>query len=310
MDWLRDTAAPPFEQKGRDIFKDPWAARNSYIDVILNRRPENADAFFARHATHELGRDEKILGLKLMEMQRHAMLMYTSCGWFFDELSGIETTQVIQYAGRTLQLYQEIFSESIDPMFLDRLAAAKSNIPEHKDGRTIYDKFVKPAMVDRQKVAAHYALSSLFEPYPEEAKVYCYKVELEDSQTSESGRSKLVVGRVRITSEITQESGVYSAEAGVKRSLRPRGFRRSDPHPRPAFRRLHILVEIDLPRRPAEDPQQHSEDDAGGSRNRVPPALRNPCAHDAFYDGPANPAAPGLPGRRRIRPEQRPPGGI
>jgi len=138
------------------------------------------------------------------------MLMYTSCGWFFDELSGIETTQVIQYAARTLQLYEELFGESMEPMFLDRLSIAKSNIPEHKDGRVIYEKFVKPAMVDRKKVAAHYALMSLFEPYPQEAKVYCYQVQLEDSERLESGRSKLVMGRARITSEVTQESEVFS----------------------------------------------------------------------------------------------------
>src|SRR5207244_5834279 len=143
-----------------------------------------------------------------MEMQRHAMLMYTSCGWFFDDLSGIETTQVIQYAARTIQLYSEIFGESIESTFLDRLELAKSNIPEHKDGRAIYEKFVRPAMVDRQKVAAHFALISLFENPAEAAKVYCYKVQAEDLSTIESGRSTLIVGRARITSEITEDSDV------------------------------------------------------------------------------------------------------
>jgi alpha-amylase/alpha-mannosidase (GH57 family) len=210
LDWLRDTVAPRFEERGREIFRDPWRARNAYIRVILNRWPDNVDKFFAEHATRQLNEDERILALKLMEMQRHAMLMYTSCGWFFDDLSGIETTQIIQYAARTLQLYEEIFAESIETMFLDRLSLAKSNIPENQDGRVIYEKFVRPAMIDRKKVAAHYALRSLFEPYPEESKVYCYKVQLEDFQSSDAGRSKLVVGRARVTSEITQESAVYS----------------------------------------------------------------------------------------------------
>jgi len=210
FDWLRDTIASPFENKGREIFRDPWAARNEYIGVILNRCTENSEKFFAEQAAHELTQDEKVTALKLMEMQRHAMLMYTSCGWFFDELSGIETTQVIQYAARTLQLYERIFGESIEPAFLDRLSAAKSNIPEHQDGRVIYEKFVRPAMVDRKKVAGHYGLISLFEPFPEEAKVYCYKVQLEDSERLEAGRSKLAIGRARITSEITQESEILT----------------------------------------------------------------------------------------------------
>jgi hypothetical protein len=166
--------------------------------------------FFESHATHELSGQERIFALKLMEMQRHAMLMYTSCGWFFDELSGIETTQVIQYAARTLQLYEEIFGEAIEPAFLDRLEAAKSNIPENKDGRVIYEKFVRPAMVDRKKVAVHYGLMSLFEPYPDDAMVYCFKVHLEDSQRIEAGRSKLVIGRILVTSEVSHESDVLT----------------------------------------------------------------------------------------------------
>ena len=210
LDWLRDTIAPRFETKAAEIFRDPWKARNEYINVILNRWPDNVDRFFSEQASRAPSQDERLIALKLMEMQRHAMLMYTSCGWFFDELSGIETTQVIQYAARTLQLYQELFGDSLESAFLDRLELAKSNIPEHKDGRNIYEKFVRPAMIDRKKVAAHYALSSLFEAYPEEVKVYCYKVQLEDFQHNEAGRAKLVAGRARITSEITQESNILS----------------------------------------------------------------------------------------------------
>jgi hypothetical protein len=210
FNWLRDKVTPRFEDKGFDLFKDPWNARNEYIGVILTRSPDNVDEFLRGQATRDLSQHEKITALKLMEMQRHAMLMYTSCGWFFDELSGIETTQVIQYAARTLQLYEDIFGEVIEPMFLDRLESARSNIPEHKDGRVIYEKFVRPAMTDGKTVAAHYGLMSLVEPYPEEARVYCYKVRLEDSERVESGHSKFVIGTLKVDSEIVQESNVFS----------------------------------------------------------------------------------------------------
>ena len=226
LDWLRDTAAARFEVKGHELFKDPWQARNQYISVILNRMPDNVEKFFNEQATRQLNPEERIIALKLMEMQRHAMLMYTSCGWFFDELSGLETTQVIQYAARTIQLYHEIFGETIEPAFLERLELAKSNIPEYQNGRVIYEKFVRPAMVDRRKVAAHYALISLFENHPDETKVYCYRVKTEDMSSIETGRSKLVVGRAHITSEITEESddftfgsiymGNHSMNAGVR----------------------------------------------------------------------------------------------
>jgi hypothetical protein len=154
------------------------------------------------------------------------MLMYTSCGWFFDELSGIETVQVIMYAGRVLQLAQELFEnsetsilyaarqsdlphdgESLETAFLQRLAEAKSNVPEHRDGAHIYEKFVRPAFVDLKKVGAHYAISSVFHQYPDEARIYCYSVKKLDWRAFDAGRLRMIVGRARFTSEITQESG-------------------------------------------------------------------------------------------------------
>jgi len=206
LDWLRDAIAPRFEREGRKIFKDPWAAREEYISVILDRSDASVDRFLGKHAAGELTPEQKIRALQLMEIQRQAMLMYTSCGWFFDELSGIETVQVLQYAGRVVQLSRDIFGDSVEAGFLARLERAKSNVPEHKDGRTLYDKFVKPAMVDLHKVAAHYSVSALFENYGERARIYCYDVERQDFQVRTAGRTKLLLGRTRVTSGITRKT--------------------------------------------------------------------------------------------------------
>ncbi|MBC7323689.1 MAG: DUF3536 domain-containing protein, partial [Moorella sp. (in: Bacteria)] len=154
LNWLRNTAAPLYEERARQFLKDPWAARNDYITVILDRSPESLQQFLKKHAHRELGPEEQVAVLKLLEMQRHAMLMFTSCGWFFDEISGIETVQVLQYAGRVVQLARELFHSELESQFLEMLAQAKSNIAEHKDGAHIYEKFVKPAMVDLLKVGA------------------------------------------------------------------------------------------------------------------------------------------------------------
>jgi alpha-amylase/alpha-mannosidase (GH57 family) len=167
LDWLRDTLARAYEEKGRRLFRDPWAARDDYIDVILDRSPEQIARFLGRHSARDLKDAERITAFKLLELQRHAMLMYTSCGWFFDDLSGIETVQVIQYAGRAIQLSEELFGDTLEAQFLERLGRAKSNLPERGDGRQIYEKLVKPAMVDLKKVSIHYAIRSLFEPYAE-----------------------------------------------------------------------------------------------------------------------------------------------
>ena len=115
-DWRRFTNP----RRGR-FLKDPWAARDDYISVILDRSPENIAKFFGRHAPRALSEDEQVTALRLLEMQRHAMLMFTSCGWFFDEISGIETVQVIQYAARAIQLAKDLWPEDLEPGFLEIL---------------------------------------------------------------------------------------------------------------------------------------------------------------------------------------------
>jgi hypothetical protein len=210
LDWLRDAIAPRFEEEGRKIFKDPWAAREEYISVILDRSDASVEGFFARQAVGELTPEQKTRALQLMEIQRQAMLMYTSCGWFFDELSGLETVQVLQYAGRVIQLSRDLFDDSVETGFLERLEHAKSNVPEHRNGRALYDKFVKPAVLDLHKVGAHYAVSALFENYGERSRIFCYEVEREDFRVQTAGRTKLLLGRARVTSEITRKSAVVS----------------------------------------------------------------------------------------------------
>jgi alpha-amylase/alpha-mannosidase (GH57 family) len=207
LDWLRDEIAPRYEQTAARYLKDPWAARNDYIRVVLDRSAESMERFAADHFRRkQLSRPDRIAVWKLLELQRHAMLMYTSCGWFFDELSGIETVQVIQYAGRVVQLAQELFGDAIEQHFVEKLALAKSNIPENQDGGVIYSKFVKPAMVDLVKLGAHYAISSLFEKYAENTRIYCYSVSSRDYRSKRSGKMRLAFGKARFTSEITQES--------------------------------------------------------------------------------------------------------
>jgi alpha-amylase/alpha-mannosidase (GH57 family) len=205
LDWLRDRQKGPFEKEAAGLLKDPWAARNDYIDVILDRSPESVDRFLASHGTHPLNREERIQALKLMELQRHALLMYTSCGWFFDDISGIETIQILQYAGRAIQLGEELFGKDLESSFLEILQKAPSNDPELRNGRSIYQKFVKPAMVDSRKALEHYAVSSLFKDYPEQSEIYSYFVDRKTSKTTILGKSRLVAGRCRITSKITSE---------------------------------------------------------------------------------------------------------
>jgi len=206
FDWLRDTVAPRYETEAKKLFENPWQTRDAYVDVVLDRALENVVRFMTAQAKRELSPAETVTGLKLLELQRYLMLMYTSCGWFFDEVSGIETVQVIQYAGRALQLAGQLFAEDMATPFLDLLAQARSNIAEQGDGRSIYERYVQPAMVDLQKVGAHYAVSSVFEEYGDNIRIYCYDVARMEYRTSRQGKLRVVLGQASVTSEITRES--------------------------------------------------------------------------------------------------------
>ncbi len=210
LDWLRDIVNPEFEKLGATFFNDPWAARDAYIAVVLDRSPEIRLRFSQEHFRHDLTPEQEVVVWKLLELQRHAMLMYTSCGWFFDDLSGIETVQVIQYAGRVVQLAEQLFSMSLEASFLERLSVARSNLPEYGDGTNIYNRYVKPSVVDLEKVGAHYAISSLFAPYSERADIFCYTVKRLDYHTGEAGKLRMALGQARLTSKITQESEVQT----------------------------------------------------------------------------------------------------
>jgi alpha-amylase/alpha-mannosidase (GH57 family) len=228
LDWLRDTTIALYEQLASAFFSDVWKARDEYVGVILDRSRETRQRFFAANAMRDLSRDEQVIALELLEMQRHAMLMYTSCGWFFDEISGIESGQVIAYAGRVIQLAQKLSSqedgEAMESGFLERLSEAKSNLPEHEDGAQIYRKLVRPAIVGLEQVAAHYAISSMFETG---AAKYSYAVDPSDYRTFISGKMHLAVGRAEICSTITQDTeqftfavlhmGDHSLSAGVRK---------------------------------------------------------------------------------------------
>ncbi len=205
LDWLRDCVIPRFEALGGTLLRDPWAARDSYIHIVLDRHPEFRERFAKDHFARPLGDDEQVVVWKLMELQRHAMLMYTSCGWFFDDLSGIETVQVIQYAGRVVQLAEQLFNEPVERQFLDLLALAKSNLPEYGDGATIYTRYVKPSIVDLEKVGAHYSISSLFAPYGERTDIFSYAVKRLDYHSRDAGKMRMALGQASFTSKVTQE---------------------------------------------------------------------------------------------------------
>jgi len=128
LNFLRDDAAAKFEHAGSELFPDPWAARNDYINVILD--PDHARTLTPRM-------------LDLLEMQRSALLMFTSCGWFFSDLAGIETIQVLRYAARVIELMNQLNLDPPQQEFLELLAEAKSNVPEKGTGSDLLIRIIR-----------------------------------------------------------------------------------------------------------------------------------------------------------------------
>jgi hypothetical protein len=227
LDWLRVRTAELLEEDAARSFKDPTDALHHFIELILDRSPENVDRFLDEHGKGRRTSNTNVRALKLLELQRQLQLMYTSCGWFFNDLSGIETIQVLQYAGRAIQLAEDLSGESVEQGFLERLEKAQSNRVEDGSGRDIYERSVRPAKVNWEMLGAHYAMASFFETYPEATRLYCYDVERDRYDLRENGKTKLAIGRARLTSRITRATedmsfavlylGGHTVTTGVRR---------------------------------------------------------------------------------------------
>jgi len=246
LDWLRDQLIRVYEEAGREFFRDPWQARDGYIQVIRDRSATNVSRFLARHQTHKLTAAEQVDALRLLEMQRHALLMYTSCGWFFEELSRPEGTQILRYAARALELAGDVAGVQLEKGFLKRLALAPSNVELFKHGGEVYRQLVLSAQISIKQVAAQYAITSLFRDRKPGVRgqgsgvredtetrrvgdtgdvtasyettrhsplatnssqhLYCYTVHQLDYQLQRMGTLTLAVGHLKLVSEITWES--------------------------------------------------------------------------------------------------------
>ena len=176
------------------------------MSVCLGRTDASVGGFLRDHASGPLDDAGRTRLLRLLEMQRHLMLMYTSCGWFFNELSGIETVQVLQYAARAIELADRLTGQPLEAPFLEQLSTAKSNLPEFGDGQGVYEKLVRPSRAGLQEVAAHYAVSSLFESYPDETRLFCYDAARRGFHALDLGDARARVGRIRLRSRLTLES--------------------------------------------------------------------------------------------------------
>jgi alpha-amylase/alpha-mannosidase (GH57 family) len=206
LDWLREQIDTFYEARASAHLKDPWEARDAYIEVLLDPRPERLGEWLARYQRVRLGGTALVETRRLLEMQRNRMLMFTSCGWFFDEISGLEPVQILKYAAMAIQYFRDLGGGQLEPEFLRRLEAAPSNLAEYHDGGQVYRRLVRPAMVDLRRVVAHYAISGLFDEQPDDTKVYAWRVQRLDETREAYAGTMLRIGRVHVSSATTGEA--------------------------------------------------------------------------------------------------------
>ncbi|MEM0999451.1 MAG: DUF3536 domain-containing protein [Bacteroidota bacterium] len=210
LNHLRDRFAEIYEREMYRFHDDPWGLRNEYVRVPLKRSVERAEAFLRAFVPRKLEPREQNRVLALLEMQRQSLYMFTSCGWFFNEISGIEPVQVLQYANRGIQLAKVYFGEDLEEEFLKVLERAPSNLSEYQSGREVYEKRVVPARLDLTQVGMHYAVRSIFTEDPEKQEVLNYVCKSEEFERYNAGSHRLVMGLTKVKSKITLSEAKFS----------------------------------------------------------------------------------------------------
>ena len=205
LDWLRREIYKILETRGEKIFKDPWAARNEYVKVVLDRSPENVQCFLKRHLNEPLSTANQVEALRTMEMTRHGMLMYTSCAWFFCDISGIETVQNLQYAARAMEIVKQLTERDLEPDFVKMLENAPVNAKQYENGADLYEKQVRPAVVSRQRIISQYGIRALLSSEDPDKSIYHFTIQTVEAARPEAAGLRTYAGHVRVQSGITTE---------------------------------------------------------------------------------------------------------
>lgn len=211
LDILKMELDEVFDTEAGKLFPNPWAVRDDYIEVILDR--SKTEEFLARRQRTGLSRDEKTRAIQLLEMQRNGMLMFTSCGWFFDDVSGIETQQVLKYAARAIQLCEATSNVRPEKEFLHALAEAKSNVPNHGDAEKIYCRVAMPEKATLARVMANHAIVSALDKNGDSGGIGSFAIAERDRMHEEYGDNSLTLSQAEVASSVTMESRTFIVAA-------------------------------------------------------------------------------------------------
>jgi alpha-amylase/alpha-mannosidase (GH57 family) len=249
LDVVRDAVDEVYERRGSVVFGDREAARDDYVRVLLGAIDK--DEFADRHVV-----GDGVEAFTLLEAARHALAMYTSCGWFFNDLAGLETVQVLRYAARAIDLLHELGEPGVPPLldrFLHELGEAESNVPSEGSGRDVWRRHVETARVTEERAVAHLALIELLEGLEPAASVGAFDVDVVDHGHADRGTVAMCCGHVRLTHRRTgrRTEHVYAAVRlgglEVVGATRPADPSHDGRHDREALARFRSAFEFDAP---------------------------------------------------------------
>lgn len=211
LEFVRDGLAVHFENRMADLCDDPWKVRNDYIEVVLDRK-NNLPGFLKQHLKGGPRSPYATLFMELLEMQRFTLLMFTSCGWFFDEISRLESVLILKYAAMAIQLAEKTGLQGIEPRFLELLKLAPSNVPEFGNGANVYLRKVKPEAFSRARVAANYAIQSLARSSQRDFRIYAYSLLPQKEEDLGATPVRCIYGLVSVRDDRTldKEDFVYA----------------------------------------------------------------------------------------------------
>ncbi|MBW2537806.1 MAG: DUF3536 domain-containing protein [Deltaproteobacteria bacterium] len=197
VNYVRDEAAILFEDLGGDLLEDVWTARDDYVDLLLDQSAEARQRFLQQHGRgRALGRQVRVF--QLLELQRHSMQAQTSCGWFFNDISGLEAVQVMRYAARAVQLIEELSGNVVEDRLLEILSTARSNIPAQGSGADVYRAKVRGAAVDARRLVAQHAITDLHTHHHDEYQRWGYRLRQLYRRELNSGPLTVNIGRVGV----------------------------------------------------------------------------------------------------------------
>lgn len=203
LNWLKGRLDELYEEEMQGIHNDPWKLRDDFIEVVFQSEERDYSSFFNKHLP-KLKDDQITHTIRLLEMQRNGMLMFTSCGWFFNDVSGIETIQILQYANRAIQLAERESELDVESPFMEILEKGKSNIESFGTIKEIYENYVQNKRMTLSKVGMHYAVNMLFaNDRPKTLQVFNYDIQTSDFIRHRGGQQILCMGRAVVNSKVT-----------------------------------------------------------------------------------------------------------